>query len=64
MSASLPDHADMQACTFEVKAALGQKHEASLLDLQLGANDSHVFKHEGSTDGQGAFGGGDCTGGV
>ena len=64
MSASLPDHAEMQACTFEVKAEFGQKHETSLLDLQLGAKDSHVFRHDGRTDGQGALGGGDCVGGA
>lgn len=60
---SLSAHAETQAWTLEMKAALGQKAEMSLLDLQLGTMDSHVFKHEGRTDGQGAFGGGDCTGG-
>ena len=47
-----------------MKAAFGQKADVSLLDLQLGTMDSHVFKHDGRTDGQGAFGGGDCVGGA
>lgn len=47
-----------------MKAAFGQKQVVSLLDLQFGAVDIQVFKHEGSTDGQGAFGGGDLLGGA
>lgn len=64
MSASLPDHAETQACTLEMKFAFGQKHDVSLFDLQLGATDNHEFKHDGSTDGQGAFGGGGPFGGA
>lgn len=64
MSASLFDHAETQVCTLEVKSAFGQKQDASLLDLQFGATDNHVFMHEGSTDGQGALGGGDPLGGA
>ncbi len=38
------------------KSGMGQKHLVSELDLQLGAMLSHVLRHEGRTDGQGALG--------
>jgi hypothetical protein len=35
----------MQEMTFEVNSLLGQKHEASLLELHLGARLSQVLMH-------------------
>lgn len=39
-----------------MKAAEGQKHEVSELDLQLGMSESQVFRHEGRTGGHGEVG--------
>jgi hypothetical protein len=47
-----------------MKSALGQKQDVSLFEVQPWVTDIHVFKQEGRTDGQGAFGGGDPLGGA
>jgi hypothetical protein len=48
----------MQEMTLVVKSLFGQKHEASLLDLHLGARVSQVLMHWGTVFGQGDEGAG------
>lgn len=44
--------------TFLVNSLLGQKQEASLFEVHLGARVSHVLRHWGTVLGQGAEGAG------
>ena len=48
----------MQEMTLLVNSLLGQKQEASLLDVHLGARESQVLMHWGTVLGQGAEGAG------
>lgn len=48
----------MQEMTFDVNSLLGQKQEASLLDVHLGARLSQVLMHCGTVLGQGDEGAG------
>lgn len=52
----------MQEMTLLVNSLLGQKHEASLLDVHLGARVSQVLMHWGTVLGQGTEGAGLDTG--
>ena len=52
----------MQEMTLLVNSLLGQKQEASLLDVHLGARVSQVLMHWGTVLGQGAEGAGLDTG--